>query len=197
MNLIDAGKFLDNQEYLEKGLATLRYVLSMQNREGAWPYSEAQDFIDHYHTCFVLKNLHKIELIVGGGDPDLHRALETGLRYYFARLYDDEGYPIPFSVKPRTVLHKYDSYDFAEAISLLAEMNIEQERMIKLCRFVLDRFQTKSGWFKFRLYPVNLGDGIPYIRYANSAMLLALTNVLKTYRSEIWSSGSTRTYYGN
>ncbi|GFE58382.1 hypothetical protein AOG1_22620 [Geobacter sp. AOG1] len=179
MNLIDAGKFFDNQEYLEKGLSTLRFILFMQNRDGSWPYSETQDFVDHYHTCFVLKNLNKIGTIMSGEYPDLQRALENGLHYYFARLYNKEGYPVPFSVKPRSVLHKYDAYDFAEAISLLSEMKIEQERMIKLCLFVCDRFQTKAGWFKFRLYPVNFGDGIPYIRYANSAMLLALTNVLR------------------
>jgi hypothetical protein len=55
--LVDEGKRFDNKEYLNKGLATLHYILAKQNSDGSWPYSQDQEFVDCYHTVFVIKNL--------------------------------------------------------------------------------------------------------------------------------------------
>lgn len=177
--LIDAGKRFDNSEYLTKGIATLKYVINMQNKDGSWPYAEDQSFVDTYHTCFVLKNLYKIKKILGDDSLGIDQAIEKGLKYYFLNLFNDEGIPIPFSVKPRLTLHKYDSYDIAESIGLLAELNIENKIVTGLINFVKTNFQTKKGWFIFRIYPFVKIKGIPYMRYANSAMFLALTKVIK------------------
>jgi hypothetical protein len=179
--LIDAGTRFNDPEYLEKGIATLRYVLSMQGQDGSWPYSEDQPFIDNYHTCFIIKNLYKCKRVLGD-TLGIENAIQRGLSYYFSYLFDRDGYPIPFAVKPRLTLYKYDSYDLAESISLLAELDIEHERIIQLIHLAKTRFQTKDGWFIFRRYPFPHLKGIPYIRYANSAMFLALTKVLKLER---------------
>jgi hypothetical protein len=176
--LVDAGCRLGEPIYTDKGLRTVRFVLSMQHLDGSWPYSEDEPFVDTYHTCFVLKNLHKISKLVPGVEG-LSAAIERGLRFYFDRLYDGRGNPIPFAVKPRLVLHEYDAYDVAESIGLLAEMNLEHGRLDHLLRLAHDRFQTREGWFAFRTYRFPAARGIPYLRYANSAMFLALSKVLR------------------
>ncbi|MGH9955763.1 MAG: hypothetical protein ACREBC_01375 [Pyrinomonadaceae bacterium] len=179
--LIDAGTRFNDPEYLEKGIATLRYVLSMQGQDGSWPYSEYQPFIDNYHTCFIIKNLYKCKRVLGD-TLGIENAVQRGLTYYFSYLFDKDGYPIPFAVKPRLTLYKYDSYDLAESIGLLAELDIEHKRLIQLIHLAKTRFQTKDGWFIFRRRSFPHLKGIPYIRYANSAMFLALTKVLKLER---------------
>lgn len=180
--LLRAGKLFNNQEYLQKGLSTLRYVLSMQKKNGSWPYAEDQPFVDNYHTCFVIKNLYKIKKIAGVLVSAVEDSITKGLRFYFSHLLDNNGYPLPFAVKPRMVIHKYDSYDLAESIGLLAELNIEHAKRNRMLHFARMNFQTKDGWFVFRRYPLVPLNGIPYMRYANSSMFLALTKVLQLIR---------------
>jgi len=177
--LLHAGKLFSNQEYLQKGLSTLRYVLSMQKQNGSWPYAEDQPFVDNYHTCFIIKNLYKVKKIAIVLATALEDSIAKGLNFFFSHLLATNGYPLPFAVKPRMVIHKYDSYDIAESIGLLAELNIENERMDLMLHFARTNFQTKDGWFAFRRYSFLPMNGIPYMRYANSAMFLALTKVLK------------------
>ena len=176
--LIHSGKRFNNKEHYNKGIATLKYVVHMQNSDGSWPYAEDQSFIDTYHTCFVLKNLFKAKNILENEQIGINNAIEKGLNYFLNNLFDKHGLPIPYSVKPRFILHKYDSYDFAESIGLLAELDIENDRISKILEFVKDNFQTKEGWFIFKKYPLINNKGIPYLRYANSAMFLALTKVI-------------------
>ncbi|MFN8673757.1 MAG: hypothetical protein U0457_16975 [Candidatus Sericytochromatia bacterium] len=178
--LIDAGIRFNNEFYLKKGLDTMRYVISKQNNDGSWPYSEDQDFVDCYHTCFVLKNLNKVRKILGEEYKSLlDSVIDKGLKYYLKNLFDENKYPIPFAIQPRTTIFKYDSYDLAESIALLSELDIEHELIEKLVQFSKNTFQTKEGWFKFRIYKVLPIIGIPYMRYSNSAMIFALTKVLK------------------
>jgi hypothetical protein len=179
--LVDGGKRFNNQIYLDKGLATLRYVLSMQDIDGSWPYSEDQNFVDCYHTVFVIKNLSKVREILGYDYEGLDSAVKKGLSYYFEKLYDAEGFPKPFAIQPRITLFKYDSYDFAESIGLLTEIKTDTSLLQQLLQFVKNNFQTKAGWFLFRIYHLLPIKGIPYMRYTNSNMFLSLTKALKYY----------------
>ena len=191
--LLDAAKRFDDAVCRDKGEATTRYVLSMQNADGSWPYSEDQPFVDGYHTCFVLKNLEASRRLVSDSVLRSHisAAIDRGYRYFFARLFDGKGYPIPFSVVPRLTLYAYDGYDLAETIGLLAEFGREQERLPHLLDFAENRFLTRSGWFVFRIYKgIPAIKGIPYIRYANSAMFFALTKIMR-YRTGQESHGPT------
>jgi hypothetical protein len=187
--LIDAGKRFGNRMCTEKGMATLRYILSRQNEDGSWHYSEDQEFVDTYHTCFVLKNLMKVRNLLTENTSELDVAIQKGLSYYFKRLFDKHGYPIPYSIKPRFVLHRYDSYDLAESIGLLADIEGQDDRLAGLIQFAYEEFQVQEGWFIFRKYPLPWIKGIPYMRYANSAMFLALTKVLVKMKNRNLDSG--------
>ena len=57
--------------------------------DGSWYYSMdgKRDFVDHFHTCFVMKALAKIEELTGScwmpnGD------FERGVSYYLKNLFD-------------------------------------------------------------------------------------------------------------
>ena len=52
---------LNDVRYLNASKANLRFVLNAQNPDGSWYYSTEgkRDFIDHFHTCFVMKALSK------------------------------------------------------------------------------------------------------------------------------------------
>ncbi len=63
--LADASHRFKEERFWDVGAANLRFVLNNQMEDGSWPYATdgARNFVDHFHTCFVLKALVKIEQI--------------------------------------------------------------------------------------------------------------------------------------
>jgi mannose/cellobiose epimerase-like protein (N-acyl-D-glucosamine 2-epimerase family) len=61
--LSSAAMRFSRDDYLRAAQRNLNYVLRSQRPDGSWPYATdgVRDFIDHFHTCFVLKALAKIE----------------------------------------------------------------------------------------------------------------------------------------
>ena len=45
----------------------MNFVLDNQNPDGSWYYAVdgVRDFVDHFHTCFVMKALAKIHALTG------------------------------------------------------------------------------------------------------------------------------------
>ena len=96
----------------------MNFVLENQNSDGSWYYAMdgVRDFIDHFHTCFVLKALAKIRVLTGYEGCD--DALTRGVEYYLRNLFDEDGLPKPFSKAPRLTVYKRELYDCAECINL-------------------------------------------------------------------------------
>ena len=84
----------------------LNFVLQSQQPNGSWYYSidGERDFVDHFHTCFVLKALAKIEQLTG--HKGCLEAIEKGVAYYVKNLFDEKGLPKPFSKAPQIMLAK-------------------------------------------------------------------------------------------
>ena len=96
--MIQAAEDFSDDRFRKVAERNLNFVLECQNSEGSWYYANdgKRLFIDHFHTCFVLKALVKIEQMTG------HRgcteAIQRGVDYYVANLFDEGGLPKPFSV---------------------------------------------------------------------------------------------------
>jgi hypothetical protein len=176
--LIEAGLRFKNSSYVSKGKATLNYIISKQNENGSWPYSEKSRFIDNYHTCFVLKNLIKIKKLLADPFDNLEESIKKGTEFFLGNLMSKKGYPRPFAVKSHISLHRLGSYDLAETIGILNEIDDDKEILNRLLIFTKAKFQSSEGWFAYRKYSFPVGMGIPYMRYANSAIFLSLTNVM-------------------
>ena len=112
--LASASRVFDNGEYWRIAERNLWFVLESQNDDGSWPYARdgVRDFVDHFHTCFVMKALAKIHALTG--HPETLAALDRGVNYYLANLFAGDGLPRPFSVAPRMTVYKRELYDCAE-----------------------------------------------------------------------------------
>src|SRR5579863_413286 len=99
--LTQAAEDFSDDRYRKVADRNLYYVLESQNPDGSWFYANdgKRHFTDHFHTCFVLKGLAKIEALTG--DRECTRAIERGINYYVDHLFDEAGSPKPFSVPPR------------------------------------------------------------------------------------------------
>ena len=89
--LTRAAADLDRDDFRRLADRNLAFVLAAQRPDGSWPYAVdgIRTFVDHYHTCFVLKALAKIEHV--RGDDRCRAAIDRGLEYDVRHLFDEQG----------------------------------------------------------------------------------------------------------
>jgi hypothetical protein len=159
----------------------LNFVLEFQNPDGSWCYATdgRRDFVDHFHTCFVLKALAKIEALTG--HPGCTKAIERGVGYYTKNLFDEQGVPKPFSRAPRLTVYRRELYDYAECINLAVLLRGRfprlDENLSVVLNQILTRWQKPDGSFRSR--QLHLGwDNTPMHRWASSQLFRSLCFLL-------------------
>ena len=177
--LTRAALDFSQERYLKVAERNLNFVLESQNPDGSWYYSMdgERDFVDHFHTCFVLKALAKIEALTG--NPHCTKAIERGVDYYVKIYLMTEGCPKPFSRRPRFTVYRRELYDYAECINVAVLLN---GRFPGLDR-ILSRVINLSEWQKpdgsFRSRQLLLGwDNTPMHRWAQSQLFRSLCFLL-------------------
>jgi hypothetical protein len=181
--LFEASRRFGNDEYRDMAARNLRFILDSQRDDGSWLYgleSPAEAFIDHFHTCFVLKNLHKINRVIR--NPAVTRAIERGWRFYRRALFHGDDTPKSFAIEPRMQVARVEMYNFAEAITLgaLLKDSIPDacELAIRLTRTAIRQYQLPDGHFVTRAFRGGLRHTTPFLRWPQAQLFLALTNML-------------------
>ena len=184
--LTSASKLLAEGSYLEAGQRNLNFVLDAQNPNGSWYYAVdgVRDFVDHFHTCFVMKALAKIHRLTG--HERCLGALAKGVEYYVTHLFDADGSPKPFSKAPRLTTYKRELYDCAECINLCLLLKDRFPQLEQTLATVVGSIM--SGWVKsdgsFRSRQLLVGwDNVPMHRWAQSQMFRSLAFFVSTARS--------------
>lgn len=184
--LVQAAKFLRQPDLLPIASQNVNFVLETQNPDGSWPYAVdgVRDFVDHFHTCFVMKALAKIFLLTG--EKKIFEALGRGLDYYQKNLFDADGMPRPFSKAPRLTVYKCELYDCAEAINLCLLLRKDFPALDKTLETVisgiLNNWLKPDGSFRSRKL-ISSWDNVPMHRWAQSQMFRSLAFYL---REENW-----------
>jgi len=148
----------------------------------SWYYAMdgVRDFIDHFHTCFVMKALAKIHALTG--HPATLEALRKGLSYYLKNLFDTDGLPKPFSRAPRLTVYKRELYDCAECINLCLLLRDRFPRLQTTLETVVR--EIPANWVKrdgsFRSRRLHLGwDNVPMHRWGQAQMFRSLAFYLR------------------
>jgi hypothetical protein len=157
----------------------LSFVLETQNADGSWFYSTdgERDFVDHFHTCFVLKALVKIEGMTR--DRRCTKAIERGVEYYVKNLFDNEGLPKPFSRRPRLTVYRRELYDYAECLNLCVLLRGRFAALDQILSRIIDLGDWQKADGSFRSRQLYLGwDDTPMHRWAQSQMFRSLCFLL-------------------
>lgn len=183
--LTSASQVLGNADYGTQADRNLRFVLENQSPDGSWPYAVdgVRGFVDHFHTCFVMKALAKIHHLTG--DAETLAALRKGVGYYLAHLFRPDGMPKPFARAPRMTVYQCELYDCAECINLcvlLRDHFPELETTLRtVVAGILEHWVKPDGSFRSR--KLHFGwDNVPMHRWAQSQMFRSLAFLLAEER---------------
>jgi len=180
--LTKAALEFSDEKYRGQAERNMHFVLEAQQADGAWYYAMdgKRHFIDHYHTCFVLKALVKIERLTG--DAQCSQAIERGVQYYVRNLFDESGLPKPFSKAPRLTIYRRELYDYAECLNLAVLLNGRFPELDKRLETVLDHiltvWQRPDGSFRSRKLLFGW-DNVPMHRWAQAQLFRSLCMILK------------------
>jgi hypothetical protein len=195
--LTSASGVLSKDEYWQIAERNLNFVLENQNPDGSWYYAVdgVRDFVDHFHTCFVLKALAKIHALTA--HEGCLQALSKGVSYYLDNLFDTDGLPKPFSRAPRLTVYKRELYDCAECINLCLLLRDRFPQLEPTLQTVVK--DILKDWIKpdgsFRSRKLYLGwDNVPMHRWGQAQMFRSLAFYLseasKQQKSEFRSRRS-------
>jgi hypothetical protein len=180
--LTSASQVLSRDDYWPIAERNLNFVLENQNSDGSWPYAVdgVRDFVDHFHTCFVMKALAKIHALTGYEGCD--EALTRGVEYYLKNLFDKDGLPKPFSKAPRLTVYKRELYDWAECINLCLLLRDRfpelDTTLTTVVEGILNEWVKPDGSFRSRR--LHLGwDNVPMHRWGQSQMFRSLALYLR------------------
>jgi hypothetical protein len=184
--LIKMGYETKNQTWIELGNKAINYTLADQNTDGSFDYNgppeKPQNFIDNYHTGFVLRMLHSIWKITQRND--VYNALEKGYHFYLNNFFENNTIPW---LKPNQK-YRIDIHSCAESINCLTDLSETFDKGIETAKNVLDwtikNLQDKTGYFyyginKNRFLKFTYTSKIAYMRWSQAWMLKALSNYYK------------------
>lgn len=181
--LISAARRFNRDDFRRAAVRNLAYVLQAQQADGSWPYATdgVRPFVDHFHTCFVLKALAKIESIDPDAVPGLRAAIDAGVGFYARHLFDAEGLPRPFAKAPRLTVYRNELYDYAECINLgtllAGRSPVLDARLQAAVADVLGRWHKRDGSFRSRRLLFGWDD-VPMHRWAQSQLFRSLAQLL-------------------
>lgn len=185
--LTSAAIQFGRDDYRRIAERNLNFVLRAQQPDGSWFYAsdEVRDFVDHFHTCFVLKALAKIEALTG--HEGCRKAIQAGTAYYVRHLFDGNGLPKPFSRAPRLTVYRQELYDYAECINLgvlLRDRFPElDERLKTTLADLLEHWRKPDGSFRSRRLLLGW-DNVPMHRWAQAQIFRSLCFLLSSLSAE-------------
>jgi hypothetical protein len=179
--LASACREFDEEKYWDTAKKNVNFVLQCQQPDGSWPYAMdgTRDFVDHFHTCFVLKGLAKVDRLMN--HAGCREAIDRGVAYYLENLFDEQGLPKPFAKAPRLTMYKRELYDCAECLNLgmllqgrYPEFDAKVELLVQ---HLLDEWVKRDGSFRSRKLIIGY-DNVPMHRWGQSEVFRSLCMIL-------------------
>ena len=179
------SKIADHFVLIEK---TVKYILKHQKFTGAWYYSHAFDSqsekkqID-FHQGFIIESLLNINVLTDNKfSKIIEPAINMGIEYYFNNQFNNNGkslfrYPKIFPV---------DIHNQAQGIITFLQtsfLNNKYEKMaINVLDWTINNMYDEKGYFYYKKYKY-FTNKIPYIRWGQAWMFLAMTETLLTFKT--------------
>lgn len=144
----------ENNHLKDKIRRLYNFILSNRQENGSWFYFADRNkgnFIDCFHSCFILKNIYKTNHIVSL--PNADDVLAKGYQYLKRNFWDDTRLLFKrFSITDRPSLIKYDLYDNAEMLNLAVLLK-DYDLMDMLSASIKNNFVVNDDIYSNIIYP--------------------------------------------
>lgn len=170
----------ENDVLLEKAERLFNYVKSCQSEDGKWLYYSDNgqgNFVDCFHSCFVLKNLIKYSMYTGDNVDDV---VSKGLDYIVNNFIDPEtSMAKRFTLSANPSIVKYDLYDQAELLNVLI-LTGQISLADKLYESTINNFYIpKKKNFGCQIDMFGYLNKMPYLRWGILPMIYVLSEYYK------------------
>jgi rhamnogalacturonyl hydrolase YesR len=189
--LIKVGMETKKKNWINLAEQAVNYTIADQAENGSFDYNgppeKPLNFVDNYHTGFVLRMLHSIWKLTNRSDVRI--AMDRCYEHYRQNFFENDQIPklLPYRK------YRIDIHSCAEAIyciSVLSETYPEHLKLAgRVMDWTLDNLQDTDGYFyygilKSRLTGRPYTSRIPYIRWAQAWMLKAMASYHSTQISK-------------
>ena len=170
-------KLTSELKFLGPALRVARYAAAKQHADGSWEYGEApsQRWIDNFHTGYNLCALQSIGR--HAETTEFESCLRRGLEFYRAHFFREDGAPRYFHDHTYPV----DIHCVAQSIiTLLALKDLDPSNVVlarSVFQWAMNHMWDERGFFYYRVLRF-FTIRTPYIRWAQSWMLLAMSALL-------------------
>jgi hypothetical protein len=176
MLLSEVYKFTNEAILAKKALAAANYSASCQLVDGSWWYGENTNdhWIDNFHTGFVLVALKHIATNLNTTKFD--KTIQRGYQFWnenfilpdgTPKYYSNQTYPIDIHCVSQSILTFLD----------FSEIDPEAfDKAVLVTNWAIKNMQNKEGYFDYQITRF-YKNKIPYMRWGQAWMLLALTEL--------------------
>jgi hypothetical protein len=162
-----AGLPARRSEALDRIEGITRWIASQQGADGSWPYyadGEPGNFIDCFHSCFVVRNLRYAAALVPEIEPRLQPVISRGERFIRDAFVDSgTGLCRHYARPPRFEPYPWELYDQAEYLGLLLDAG-DLAAAAAFDARVAARFQSGGAWFS-RINAAGMRWGRNFLRW--------------------------------
>ncbi len=128
----------------------VHWIIAQQQENGSWFYyadNEVGNFIDCFHSCFVIKNLIKVKKLLPELSESIDPVIELGWRYLQNNFYDKEsGLCRRFVQRDIKDPFRWDLYDQAEYLGLLVDFGLLDEAK-EFADHIETIFKKEDNWY--------------------------------------------------
>jgi hypothetical protein len=150
--------------------AGVKYILNNQQPDGSWYYSEAGNWVDNYHTGYVLDCLNEYQRLTG--DSSVEPQLSKGYLFYKEHFITEEGIP---KIKS-TQVYPVDCTAAAQALLTFTGFD-DQMLAKKVANWMIDHMQSPEGYYYYQKYQ-RFTKKTSFMRWSNAWMFAGLSNVM-------------------
>lgn len=181
-----------NEDLRKEAVEAATFVLARQQEDGRWNYSfdekegKERAQID-FHQGYVIDSLSAIRKYTGAEIPGIGEAVRKGLAFYREKQFVPDGrgvyrypemYPVDIHNQAQGILTMVRHADPAN----VNDPNMAFAKVI--ARWTIENmFDEKKGYFYYRKYRT-FTHKIPYMRWSNAWMLVALTELFSVGGSQ-------------
>jgi hypothetical protein len=172
-----------DRRFREIALKAARYSASRQKPDGSWVYGESENwsYIDNFHTGFNLCALRRIGTFLES--DEFEKNLRSGYDFYRRHFLTAEGGPKYFHNR----VLPFDVHSAAQGLITLTELRELSSESFPLAQrlltWTMEHLRDSEGFFYYQERSW-ARIKIPYMRWGQAWILLALATVLEAQHAE-------------